>query len=41
MVEPDDLMLDHLRAMRGDQVWGVAYNADDVAFLKRYRISWP
>ena len=29
-----------LGAQRGDQVWGVAYNDDDVAFLKRYRISW-
>ena len=30
-----------LGAMRGDQVWGIAYNDDDVSFLKRYRISWP
>ena len=30
-----------LGAMRGDQVWGVTFNEDDVAFLKRYRISWP
>jgi hypothetical protein len=29
-----------LGALRGDQVWGVAYNEDDVAFLKRYRINW-
>lgn len=25
---------------RGDYVWGVGYNDDDVAFVKRYRISW-
>ena len=29
-----------LAAMSGDQVWGVAYNQDDVAFVKRYRIRW-
>jgi hypothetical protein len=25
---------------RGDHVWGVAYNEDDVATVKRYRIAW-
>ena len=25
---------------RGDHVWGVAYDDDDVAFVKRYRIVW-
>ncbi|HKS04678.1 MAG TPA: hypothetical protein VJR92_00060 [Gemmatimonadaceae bacterium] len=25
---------------RGDYVWGVAYDEDDVAFVKRYRINW-
>jgi hypothetical protein len=29
-----------LGATRGDLVWGVAYNDDDVGFLKRYRIAW-
>ena len=25
---------------RGNHVWAVAYNDDDVAFVKRYRINW-
>ena len=25
---------------RGDQVWGVAFDADDVPRIKRYRIAW-
>jgi hypothetical protein len=25
---------------RGDYVWGVAYDEDDVAFVRRYRIIW-
>ena len=25
---------------RGDYVWGIAYDADDVASVKRYRIVW-
>ncbi len=25
---------------RGDQVWGVSYDADDVPRIKRYRIAW-
>jgi hypothetical protein len=27
-------------AMRGDQVWGVAKDDDDVQFVRRYRIVW-
>jgi hypothetical protein len=27
-------------ARRGDHVWGVAYDADDVPRIKRYRIAW-
>jgi hypothetical protein len=26
---------------KGDQVWAVAYDEDDVSFVKRYRIRWP
>jgi hypothetical protein len=26
--------------MKGDTVWGVAYDADDVAYIKRYRLRW-
>ena len=25
---------------RGDYVWGVAYDDDDVATVKRFRINW-
>ncbi len=28
-------------ARRGDHVWGVAYDEDDVAYIKRFRIAWP
>jgi 6-bladed beta-propeller len=27
--------------MRGDSVWGVAFDEDDVQSVKRYRIAWP
>jgi hypothetical protein len=28
-------------ARRGDHVWAVAYDENDVAYVKRYRIAWP
>ena len=29
-----------VRIRRGDFVWATSYDADDVAFVKRYRIAW-
>jgi hypothetical protein len=25
---------------RGDHIWGIAFDEDDVATVKRYRIAW-
>jgi hypothetical protein len=34
---PDDMTLHN---MRGDTVWGVTKDADDVPTVRRYRIAW-
>lgn len=47
--EPDGVYLGQVQVparvssvlRRGDQVWGVAVDTDDVPRIKRYRIAWP